>query len=96
MSNHCESCKHSGNCDKEWRYIQLAYPCEKYEHEQTNEEWFTSLSTEEKAKAITHEFYIYPKLLEKCLKATRNVDRINHIKVAEQVILEWLKEKHNG
>ena len=61
---------------------------------QTNEEWFCQLSTEEKAKAITHEFYIYPKLLERCLKATKNVDRINHIKVAEQVILEWLKQPH--
>ena len=53
------------------------------EIEQTNEEWFCSLSTEEKAKWIAEEkmcrgYFIFPSMEE-----------------AIQDALEWLKEKHN-
>lgn len=49
----------------------------------TNEQWFCSLSTEEKAKWIAEEkmnrgYFIFPSMEE-----------------AIQDALEWLKEKHN-
>ena len=55
--NHCEFCRHGGNCDKEWRYSKLTYPCERYDKVQTNEEWFCGLSTEEKAEFLFHVRY---------------------------------------
>lgn len=44
----CADCVYREQCDGEWimrcsRYVSV-------EHKQTNEEWFCSLSTEEKAK----------------------------------------------
>ena len=44
--SHCKSCRYGGNCDKEWRYSKLTYPCEKYDKVLTNEEWLKSLDTE--------------------------------------------------
>ena len=72
----CDSCKRQRTCwDKNY--------CEKYERnrEQTNEEWFCSLSTEEKAKFIA-----------KIDIKTKDADVLN---AYARHWFKWLKEKHN-
>ena len=48
----CYSCRKYDDCERPWKCDGTMYDCTAYELEQTNEEWFTSLSTEEKAKRI--------------------------------------------
>ena len=62
---------------------------------QTNYEWLQTCTMEEMAKAFKNELFIKPILLEMCMKAMQDVGYMSRIKVAEQVILEWLKEKHD-
>lgn len=66
--------------------------------EQTNEEWFTSLSTEEKAKFIFWQhFDIYGKTLyELMVNASKGVSRDKQAEVMIGAVVEWLKEKHDG
>ena len=67
------------------------------EVEMTNEEWFTSLSTEEKAKFIFWQhFDVYGKTLyELMVNASRGVSRDKQAEVMIGAVVEWLKEKHN-
>ena len=77
----CESCEYAQYCGA----TEIMRKCERHNKkvEQTNEEWFCSLSTEEKAKWIAEEkmnrgYFIFPSMEE-----------------AIQDALDWLKEKHN-
>ena len=90
--NHCESCRYGGNCDKEWRYSQLVYPCEKYDKVQTNEEWFCTLSTEEKA----HQLHLMTSSCYVCGADGVDYKRCYFRKecTGEADILDWLKEVH--
>ena len=57
--------------------------------EQTNEEWFCSLSTEEKAEV----FFAW---MDAVNQQNRNGEHItNKETIIQTVILKWLKEKHN-
>ena len=85
----CKFCDGSGK--DYWCLNGVPYPCpvcngtgEIKDEPLTNEEWFCSLSTEEKAKWIAEEkmnrgYFIFPSMEE-----------------AIQDALEWLKEKHHG
>ena len=85
--NHCELCKHSGNCDKEWRYSNLTYPCEKYEHEQTNEEHMKTLSTEMFAVAI------YNAIIQGAMRINCDITLENRSGTElKEGIYEWLQE----
>ena len=77
----CKKCNHFDKCVRDYNPY-----CDFYDpKEQTNEEWFCQLSTEEKAKWITENLSVYAddwvKRDEKLLNpATWE---------------KWLKEKHN-
>lgn len=78
MNEICLSCKKHTKCG---RAIHETIGCGYYAP-LTNEEWFCSLSTEEKAKWIAEEkmnrgYFIFPSMEE-----------------AIQDALEWLNEKH--
>ena len=64
----------------------------------TNEEWFASLSTEEKAKFIFWQhFDVYGKTLyELMVNASKGVSRDKQAEVIIGAVVEWLKEKHNN
>ncbi len=66
--------------------------------EQTNEEWFCQLSTEEKAKFIFWQhFDVYGKTLyELMVIASKGVSRDKQAEVMIGAVVEWLKEKHDG
>lgn len=68
-SNECDMCHGSGEVS---------------EVEMTNEEWFCSLSTEEKAKWITENITVYA---DDWVKSDEKL--LNHA-----TWVEWLKEKH--
>ena len=87
--NHCESCRYGGNCDKEWRYSKLTYPCEKYDKVQTNEEWLKGLNTEQLAEH----------LLNVWMDGAFNVNAefgLNEAQIEKHkgYIVEWLKQPH--
>ena len=46
----CYSCRKYDDCERPWKCDGTMYDCTAYELEQTNEEWFCGLSTEEKAE----------------------------------------------
>ena len=79
----CPMCGGDGITDKFTPNVGRCIKCNgSGEIEQTNEEWFCGLSTEEKAKWIAEEkmcrgYFIFPSMEE-----------------AIQDALEWLKEKH--
>jgi len=62
----------------------------------TNEEWFTSLSTEEKAKFIFWQhFDVYGKTLyELMVNASKGVSRDRQAEVMIGAVVEWLKQPH--
>ena len=62
----------------------------------TNEEWFASLPTEEKAKFIFWQhFDVYGKTLyELMVNASRGVSRDKQAEVMIGAVVEWLKEIH--
>ena len=62
----------------------------------TNEQWFCSLSTEEKAKFIFWQhFDVYGKTLyELMVNASKGVSRDKQAEVMIGAVVEWLKEKH--
>ena len=92
--NHCELCKHSGNCDKEWRYSKMTYPCEKYEHEQTNEEYLRSLNTEQLADWLTDTFDLCGAGCSNCLVSKKCLsDDCNEMPT--ELIVDWLKKVHH-
>ena len=91
MNYICGECIHIGAClvPNERGYVeQCEHFKEKPKHtqEQTNEEWFTSLSTEEKADKLTDfSFWLVP-----ALPSEERRERIR------KKLMEWLKEKHNA
>ena len=91
----CDDCKFQENCvDYGWE------GCKKFTqkaHEpMTNEEWFTSLSTEEKAKFIFWQhFDVYGKTLyELMVNASKGVARDKQAEVMIGAVVEWLKQPH--
>lgn len=62
----------------------------------TNEEWFCSLSTEEKAKFIFWQhFDVYGKTLyELMVNASKGVSRDKQAEVMIGAVVEWLKQPH--
>ena len=83
--NHCESCRYGGNCDKEWRYSKLTYPCERYDKVQTNEEWLRSMTTEQLAEFL---FRIW----ENGYHSTIDIRIPFNFPFGEK----WLKQPHQG
>lgn len=79
----CVSCAKFKGCDLSSPNVN---ECADYKEILTNEEWFTSLSTEEKAEWITENITVYAddwvKSDEKLLNPATWVD--------------WLKEKHHS
>ena len=81
----CEHCKHwnlvgDGSTD---RVCDFYGDCENMVVEQTNEEWFINLSTEEKADKLTDfSFWLVPSLPSEEKR-----------KQVKEKILSWLKEK---
>lgn len=63
--------------------------------EQTNEEWFNGLSTEEKAKYIAKSMYFYDmgmpmgEALRASIRHEQGLDR-----TLEDGVIEWLKQPH--
>jgi hypothetical protein len=63
----------------------------------TNEEWFATLSTEEKAKFIFWQhFDVYGKTLyELMVNASKGVSRDKQAEVMIGAVVEWLKQPHS-
>lgn len=79
----CDVCKFKDDCvDYGWSWCKKFTPKPKPIEEQTNEEWFCSLNTEQKAKAIT-DF----------IKRTANAKEIE-LNINKEAWIRWLKEKH--
>ena len=72
---------------------------EKREREQTNEEWFASLTTEEKAKYIAKSMFFYDSqfgltMVEALRKSVEYEDGLNE--TIEHDVVEWLKQPHTS
>ena len=66
---------------------------------ETNEEWFNSLSTEEKAKYIAKAMFFYDSqfgltMVEALRKSVEYEDGLNE--TIEHDVVEWLKQPHKG
>lgn len=82
----CESCEYEQYCGA----TEIMRKCERHNKkvEQTNEEWFCSLTTEEKAKVFANAT---------CSSAETPLTILWGGKEAEQKKWEqWLKEMHDG
>lgn len=80
-------------------YIKMCCPAvwdKRKSEPQTNEEWFASLPTEEKAKFIFWQhFDVYGKTLyELMVNASKGVSRDKQAEVMIGAVVEWLKEIH--
>ena len=94
----CKHCDGVGFFENGASQFKCVYCDGTGEVEQTNEEWFCSLSTEEKAKFIFWQhFDVYGKTLyELMVNASRGVSRDRQAEVMIGAVVEWLKEKHDG
>ena len=63
------------------------------EHEQTNEEWFCGLSTEEKAEWLLNTFDLCGAGCSNCF--VQKFCFLGNDKTLKEMFVEWLKEKHN-
>lgn len=92
MNEICLSCRKHTKCG---RAIHETIGCGYYVP-MTNEEWFTSLSTEEKAKFIFWQhFDVYGKTLyELMVNASKGVSRDKQAEVMIGAVVEWLKQPH--
>ena len=84
----CPCCNGTGRTQMVTLVKDVDFPCLECHGtgvvEQTNEEWFTSLSTEEKADKLTDfSFWLVP-----ALPSEERRERIR------KKLMEWLKEKH--
>ena len=92
----CDYCKFCDICfDYGWENCQKYTPAPKAE--QTNEEWFTSLTTEEKAKYIAKAMYFYSEefgltMLEALQRSVEYEQGLN--RTIENDVVEWLKAVH--
>ena len=70
--------------------------CADYKEILTNEEWFTSLSTEEKAKFIFWQHFdtVEKTLWDLMVNASRGVSRDKQAEVMIGAVVEWLKQPH--
>ena len=86
----CEHCNGTGksNMYKDGEFVDCMYCGGTGVIEQTNEEWFCSMTTEEKAEWLT-EFGIRFIPCELTVLPEKT-------KTYKNNILEWLKEAHNG
>ena len=78
----CESCEYTQYCGA----TEIMRKCERHNKkvEQTNEEWFCTLSTEEKADKLTDfSFWLVPTIPTE--------DKREQIR---KKIVEWLKQPH--
>ena len=85
----CYSCRKYDNCELPWKCSSTMYDCSAYELEQTNEEWFNGLSTEEKVKALLN---LHEKVRQRM--RTEIGGEISFYK--GDYYREWLKEKHES
>ena len=95
-----EKCEFGNLCKDATRHDSLTVlGCSSFKTKKplTNEEWFISLPTEEKAKFIFWQhFDVYGKTLyELMVNASRGVSRDKQAEVMIGAVIEWLKEKHN-
>ena len=82
--NYCESCKHGGNCEHEWRYSKLVYGCEKYAKVMTNKQWLQSCTTEQLADVLADvSLWIHPFMKQK-----------NRFELLKKQFYVWLKQPH--
>ena len=72
--------------------------CADYKEILTNEEWFTSLSTEEKAKFIFWQHFdtVEKTLWDLMVNASRGVSRDKQAEVMIGAVVEWLKQPHTN
>lgn len=94
MTKLCNSCEYLKYCARSG--IEEV-GCDRYKRDTTtNEEWFTRLSTEEKAKFIFWQhFDVYGKTLyELMVNASKGVARDKQAEVMIGVVVEWLKQPH--
>lgn len=89
----CVNCAKFKGCDLSSPNVN---ECADYKEILTNEEWFASLTTEEKAKFIFWQhFDVYGKTLyELMVNASKGVSRDKQAEVMIGAVVEWLKEKH--
>ena len=79
----CESCEYAQYCGA----TEFMRKCERHNKkvEQTNEEWFCGLPTEEKADMLSElVWWIHP-----------SVQGGRKVELTKESFLRWLKEKHN-
>ena len=77
----CKDCNNRKYCED---YKPNKWQCEDYESQHTNEEWFCSLSTEEKADLLAElVWWIHP-----------SVQGGRKVELTKESFLRWLKEKH--
>ena len=83
----CESCEYAQYCGA----TEIMRKCERHNKkvEQTNEEWFCGLSTEEKVKALLD---LRERIRQK-MRAELGSENKFH---KGDYYREWLKEKHNA
>ncbi len=93
----CESCEYAQYCGA----TEIMRKCERHHKkvEQTNEEWFCGLSTEEKAKWLTNSGFLTCTLrdCEDCKYYDKNNDDcIDGYEASHdtQMWVEWLKQPH--
>ena len=92
MTKLCDTCEYLKFCARSG--IEDV-GCDRYKRDTTtNEEWFCSLSTEEKAKFIFWQhFDVYGKTLwELMVNASKGVARDKQAEVMIGAVVEWLKE----
>jgi hypothetical protein len=82
----CKKCSHYDKCVRQYYPNCPAY--DPQDTEQTNEEWFCGLSTEEKVKALLN-------LHEKVRQRMRTDIGGENSFYRGDYYREWLKEKHN-
>lgn len=89
------------NCDDRKQCYTKPKDCTRIQEEiglqeMTNEEWFASLPTEEKAKFIFWQhFDVYGKTLyELMVNASKGVSRDKQAEVMIGAVVEWLKQPH--
>ena len=87
----CVGCRHINNCLGDCVGYEEVKP-----QEQTNEEWLRNCSTEELAKFIWNQYFGYPKTWwDLMFVCSRGVPREKQADRMIEVIVGWLREKHN-
>ena len=83
----CYDCERYDSCVLQWKCSDTMQGCSAYKHEQTNEEWFCQLSTEEKVGALITLYEKIKKKMRTEIGGENNFWKGNYYR-------EWLKQPH--